>query len=99
MSGDGDQRRPSESQVREAPLRETLGCGGGRALATGLEAVALADEAGVNERTIQRLERGEKVNEETVRKVLSALRLSLKERPRSRRTGLPLRPSIRSEYI
>jgi transcriptional regulator with XRE-family HTH domain len=51
----------------------------------GWKQFALADEAGVNERTIQRLERGDKVNEETVRKVMSALRLSLKEPPRSGR--------------
>lgn len=51
----------------------------------GWKQFALADEAGVNERTIQRLERGERVDAETVRKVMSALRLSLKEHPRSRR--------------
>jgi len=51
----------------------------------GWKQFALADEAGVNERTIQRLERGDKVNKETVRKVMSALRLSRKARPRSRR--------------
>jgi transcriptional regulator with XRE-family HTH domain len=48
----------------------------------GWKQFALADEAGVNERTIQRLERGDKVNQETVGKVMSALRLSPKERPR-----------------
>lgn len=50
----------------------------------GWKQFALADEAGVNERTIQRLERVDRVNEETARKVLAALRLSPK-RPRSRR--------------
>jgi transcriptional regulator with XRE-family HTH domain len=41
----------------------------------GWKQFTLADEAGVNERTIQRLEQGERVNNETFRKVAKALRL------------------------
>jgi transcriptional regulator with XRE-family HTH domain len=51
----------------------------------GWKQFALAYEAGVTERTIQRLERGEKVNDETVSKVMKALRLSLQQPSRSRR--------------
>jgi transcriptional regulator with XRE-family HTH domain len=51
----------------------------------GWKQFALAHEAGLNERTIQRLERGDKVNEDTVRKVMKALRLSHKQRDKSKR--------------
>lgn len=51
----------------------------------GWKQFALAYEAGVTERTIQRLERGEKVNEDTIRKVMGALKLSQQKRPRAGR--------------
>jgi transcriptional regulator with XRE-family HTH domain len=44
--------------------------------ANGMKQITLAYEAGrIQERTIQRLERGEQVSEETLRKVAEALRL------------------------
>jgi transcriptional regulator with XRE-family HTH domain len=41
----------------------------------GMKQLTLALEAGVNERTVQRIERGEKVDDETLRKIAKALRM------------------------
>src|ERR1700730_17208543 len=43
--------------------------------ATDVKQLTLAIEAGVDERTIQRIENGEKVNEDTLRKIAKAMRL------------------------
>src|SRR6267143_5620508 len=41
----------------------------------GMKQLTLALDAGVDERTVQRIERGEKVNEDTLRKVAKVLRM------------------------
>jgi transcriptional regulator with XRE-family HTH domain len=43
--------------------------------AVGMKQLTLALEAGVDERTVQRVERGEKVNDDTLRKIAKGLRL------------------------
>ena len=41
----------------------------------GMKQLTLALEAGVTERTVQRIENGEKVNEESLRKIAKAFRM------------------------
>jgi transcriptional regulator with XRE-family HTH domain len=43
--------------------------------AAGMKQITLAMEAGVTERTVQRIERGEKVNEESLRAIARAFRM------------------------
>jgi len=82
MAVNGDLRNYKDEQHNNGELSATVVNERKR---LGWKQFALAHEAGLNERTIQRLEWGDKVNEDTVRKVMKALRLSHKQGAKSRR--------------
>src|ERR1700720_4303759 len=57
---------PQEIGHSVATFRRTLG----------MKQLTLALEAGIDERTVQRIERGEKVNDDTLRRVAKIFRMS-----------------------
>ena len=63
----GEYRRPTPQEIGQAVMTFRK--------AIGMKQLSLALEAGVDERTVQRIERGEKVNDDTLRKIAKALRL------------------------
>jgi transcriptional regulator with XRE-family HTH domain len=63
----GEHRRPTPQEIGQAVMTFRK--------AIGMKQLSLALEAGVDERTVQRIERGEKVNDDTLRKIAKVLRL------------------------